>query len=311
MTRLGPLAASHVEKTGSREGLEVVLVHGFGLGGWIWERDQALLAQSGHSSWAVDLPGHGTEAGGSADFEALVSALQEAVSSLESPVLVGMGGGALVAQVVAQRSDLHSLVLINPLPPGGVKFRPGMAGLQALLSALPSFLTGRPQLSLEGASSTTLTALPEPVRAAVHARTTPWPEGLAKSLFRRPSVAPSSVPTLVLTGLQDHLVPANVGRLVGDFHNAVTWRFDDVGHLPALEPGGERVVRSMLEWLANPQPRRVLEVQAFQPSEGVGQQSRDARSPEKTARSNSRFLTRNRGKIKDREFKAEDDASAS
>ncbi len=304
MSRLGPLVAHRV--AGSKEGdPTVVLVHGFGQGAWIWRRDQALLAEAGWTSVAVDLPGHGADAGGDAAFDDLVAGLVGAVSQLDQPVLVGLGGGALVAQVVAERTSLSALVLINPLPSGDVKYRPGAAGAQALIGALPSVLGGGVELSLGAASTTILSAVPEGDRASVHGQLAPWPGGLVRSLLRRPSVTPTGVATLVLTGLQDEMVPSATSRLVGDYHNAVTWRFDDVGHLPPQEPTGERLTRAMLEWLANPQPRKVLEIHAFQPAEGVGEGEREARRPKKTARSNSRFLRKNREAASEAAFKGE------
>jgi pimeloyl-ACP methyl ester carboxylesterase len=309
VVRLGTLEAHRVDAIDSKAGPQIVLVHGFGLGAWMWERDQGLLAQAGHTSWAVNLPGHGADVGADADFDKLVSAVTAAVSDLESPTLVGHGGGALVAQVVAERTNLSALVLMNPLPPGNVKYRPDMVGAQALIGALPSVFAGRVEFTLEAASSTSLAAVPEGEREAVYQRISPWPSGLARSLVRRPEVTSTGVPTLVLTGLQDHVVPSSVSRLVGDFHNAVTWRFDDVGHLPPLEPTGTRVVKSLVGWLADPQPRRVLELNAFQPGEGVGDTARAARMPEKTARSSSRFLKRNQALKDERRYKGDDPLS--
>lgn len=308
MERLGALDARRSDGAEPAGGATLVLVHGFGLGAWMWERDQQLLAAAGHTSYAVDLPGHGADAGSDADLDSLVSGLSAAVAALDSPVLVGHGGGALVAQIVAERTNLKALVLINPLPSADVKFRPALSTAQALLSAVPTLVSGRVALSLDAASQTALAGLPEHERAAVHDRTTPWPGSLGRSLLRRPAVTPTGVPTLVLTGLLDQMVPSSTSRLVGDYHNAVTWRFDDVGHLPPLEPSGERVLRSMLAWLANPQPRKVLEIQAFQPAEGVGDQAREARVPRREGRSNSRFRRKNRQTEQDRRFK-DDDAS--
>ena len=55
--KLGPLNARCV-RSERQNGPPVLLVHGIGLGAWIWERDQRLLANAGLTSWAVDLPGH-------------------------------------------------------------------------------------------------------------------------------------------------------------------------------------------------------------------------------------------------------------
>jgi hypothetical protein len=111
-------------------------------------------------------------------------------------------------------------------------------------------------------------------------------------VLRPPKVEPARCPVLVTCGLQDRLVSYRVARLIGDFHrNAVTWRFDDVGHFPQLEPGGARLLDAVLHWVKAPQSRRVLEVEAFSPEEGVGRKERKARTPH-PERSDSRWKGR-------------------
>ena len=79
-------------------------------------------------------------------------------------------------------------------------------------------------------------------------------------------------------------------RLIGDYHDAIIWRFDDLGHMPSLEPNGERMVRYIIGWLKEPRGRHVREIDAFAPEEGVGQELRDKRRGAMgRQRSNNRF----------------------
>ena len=304
MPLLGPLAAHLVEAVGEGAGSPVVLVHGFGQGAWIWERDQAVFAEAGFTTWAIELPGHGADAGSSVSLEELVASLAAAVATLETPVLVGLGGGALLAQVVAAREPVGPLVLVNPLPPAQVRFRPGRTGLRALVQAGPGLLTGRVRLPLDASVAASLAAVEPSERRSIWERITPWPPGLARDLLLRPEAPPAPGPTLVLPGLADHLVPTAVARLVGDYHQAVVWRFDDVGHLPPLEAAGLRLTRHLVDWLQRPHRRQVVELDAFAPDEGVGKRVRDARRGDRPRpRSNSRFLAHNRARSRKRRFR--------
>ena len=119
MERLGALDARRSDGAEPAGGATLVLVHGFGLGAWMWERDQQLLAAAGHTSYAVDLPGHGADAGSDADLDSLVS------GSVISDNGYTWGGGdnpgvymAMTSNTIIEASDIsdndgNGVVLTN------------------------------------------------------------------------------------------------------------------------------------------------------------------------------------------------------
>ena len=266
-----------------------------GLGAWFWERDQGLLAEAGYASWALDLPGHGALSHLNLSFDEIVEQVLDVVGQLPEPVVVvGHSAGGLVAQRLAGEVALQSVVLLSPAPPAEVAMVPTLSMVKGAASALPAFALRRrvkfPDAAYENAG---LSSLEEPERSRVLGQITSWPAKITRSLLFRPSVEPARCPVLVCFGGLDSLIPMRTSRLVGEYHgNAVTWRFDDVGHFAPIEPGGERVARAWIEWIGTPVGRKILEIDPFQPNEGRGSEARMATAPK--VRSNSRFGSKGR-----------------
>ncbi len=278
--QLGGLKAVHVAPAKKRAGKApppVLLLHGMGLGAWVWRDHQAVLADEGLESYAVDLPGHGDDAGRDVGFEDVLKAARRAAEALGRPAVVGHAMGSLVAQALATRTPLASLVLVSPLPPAGVRFWPTPEGLKALAPRLPGLALRRPvgPALIEGARE----AL-GPAAAELEQRMTPWPAQLTRDLIvDRPEIPRDGIdcPVLVTFGFRDSGVRLSTVRLIGDYYNALTWRFDDLARLPMLELGAERHARKVAGWLRRPRRRRVEEIDTFAPHEGVGQEVREQR----------------------------------
>ncbi len=93
----------------------VVLVHGAWHGAWCWATFQAELDRRGITSYAIDLPGHGTSLeplGGLYHDAAHLAATLDHLD-LTDAVLVGHSyGGAVITQAATGRSDLAHLVYV-------------------------------------------------------------------------------------------------------------------------------------------------------------------------------------------------------
>ena len=96
---------------------------------------------------------------------------------------------------------------------------------------------------------------------------------------RRPEIARDSIrcPVLVTFGRLDRTFQNNTYRLVADLYTALNWRFDDLAHIPMVEPGGERHAKKVADWIRHPLRRRINEIDAFAPDEGVGESAREQR----------------------------------
>jgi pimeloyl-ACP methyl ester carboxylesterase len=291
--KLGPLNARHV-RPDTPHGPPVLLLHGIGLGAWVWERDQRQLAELGLESFAVDLPGHGD--GRRVGLSECYDAVADAARVLGEPALVGHSAGGLVAQVVASRQPAHSVVLVGSVPCSPVPFLPTRSGMRSFLGRIPQLMTGRaltPGKQDYVRAGMSLLA-PEEVERAV-AQLNPWPHRMAVDLvLRRPRVESLACPVLVTHGLQDPVTPLRGSRLLADHFDAPLWRFDDLAHLPSLEPGGERHLAAVAEWLAAPHGRRIHEIDPLAPHQGVGEQTRTGRRGFNRPRSDSRFGDRRR-----------------
>lgn len=256
-----------------------VLLHGMGLGPWLWEAWLPSFTEARLSVVAPRFVGHGD--GRDAGFADLVAQAEGVLDGVQGPIsLVGHSVGGLVAQVIATRRELHALVLVCPMLPRSVRFLPDLRGAARLA---PMLLRRQPVLiPWDLYREHGLGALPEPRAREAYDRIVAWPNRVLRDLVRPPEVDPAQLraPTLVAIGKQDRVIPWRRARVLGDLYEAVVWRYDDLGHLPQLEPAGARMGRDIAKFAAEPHGPRVIESEAFGPDEGVGHEARAARRGE-------------------------------
>lgn len=115
---VGP-GAVHVERYG-HGGIPIVLLHGFGTCTFLWRAVAPILAEAGHTAYAIDLFGHGeSDRAPDADFGIAAQAeyLDAAMTALRlaRATIVGMDlGGDVALRLAATRPDrVARLVLIN------------------------------------------------------------------------------------------------------------------------------------------------------------------------------------------------------
>ncbi|MDP2315893.1 MAG: alpha/beta fold hydrolase [Pseudomonadota bacterium] len=285
-TRFGPLDG--VVHGPADAPVTAVLLHGIGLGTWLWEPWLPHFAAAGVRTVALGMPGHDADPApvGFADVVAGVEAALDAIGG--TPVLVGHSMGGLVAQVLATRRRFAGVALVCPLPAGQVRVTPPRRGLRGGLSLVRPFLSGAPlRVGWDLYRSVGMDLIDEATARTLHARVVPWPNRLCRDLlFARPVVDPAKVdvPVLVALGARDALVSWQQARLLGDLYEAVTWRYDDLGHMPPWEPGGERLGRDLAAWVAQPSRPQVLESEGYGPAEGVGHELRRQRRGEEMKR---------------------------
>ncbi|MFN7143055.1 MAG: alpha/beta hydrolase [Myxococcota bacterium] len=284
--RFGPLDATVAGPAGAET--TAVLLHGIGLGPWLWEPWAPHFAEAGIRTVALRLPGHAPDARNVGLAETLheVSAAIDAVTvAYGGPVaLVGHSMGGLVAQVLASRRAFASVALVCPLPPGQVRVLPHRRALRGAFTLARPLLGGAPlRIGWPLYRAVGLDVMDEATARACFDRTCAWPNRLCRELATaRPVVDPTAVtaPVLVAIGARDTVVAWDASRLLGDLYEAVTWRYDDLGHFPTFEPGGARMGRDLAGWLAHPTRPQVLESEGYGPGEGVGHELRRKRRGE-------------------------------
>lgn len=83
-----------------------MFVHGVRTSSAIWSAQVAAVAEHGHRSIAIDLPGHGSRAGERFTAEAAFAAIDEAVDACSvPPLLVGLSLGGYTSLAYAARRD--------------------------------------------------------------------------------------------------------------------------------------------------------------------------------------------------------------
>lgn len=267
----------HYTDEGNREGQTLILVHGFAASTHAWRPWVQRLAAD-YRLIAIDLPGHGlteTPAGYRATLEgnaALVEALANE-TGVRRFVLAGnsMGGAVSLSFAMAHADRLDGLVLVDAAgwpgedgkrkggPPGfvGLFNNPVGHGIMKLFDPKLFAEGGLKDAYLDetlvtddllkrytdmamgvGHRDVLLTQQPQPSK--------PWtPED-----FRR-----ISIPTLVMTGEQDKLIPADDARAIAAaIPNAKLVTYPQGGHLP-MEQLPDETARDLRAFLAS-LPRR-------------------------------------------------------
>ncbi len=270
----------------------VVMTHGIGLGPWMFEPWVATFTAWNLRVVALTMPGHrpGDDVGG-VTVQASADALAQALGALspaqgpEKIVLLGHSMSGLVAQVVAARPDMQKLrgvVLVCPTPPGQIRVVPTLQQLGHLAPMVPVARGRTVRPSLAAYTSLGMNRMSAEEAEKAWMQSVPWPPALAIDLVRRPHVEATllTMPVLVAIGLHDKVFPWQKTRLLGDLYEAVVWRYDDLGHMPTLEPGGVRMAVDVAKWCLEPTRPQVIESEGFGPSEGIGHLLRRARRGE-------------------------------
>ncbi len=276
-----------VEFVGDAEITEppIVFVHGLGGSHLNWVLVGPELA-SGRRSIAVDLPGFGLSpaAGRSCSIRDNVLLLGRFLEQTvgRPAVLVGNSMGCVVSVLAAASSPdaVHAIAMIDPALPIPTK-RPDLrvaAGFMLLMTPLAAELGLRALLRWESpqrAAERVVRACfadpsrmrPEVLEASAeltqHRRSVPTAEQsfvrAARSLLRmlagpatyRNALDSLEVPTLLIHGEADRLVPVAAARRVAASHPQWGTVFlRDVGHTPQLESPGE-VIGALRGWLTD------------------------------------------------------------
>lgn len=219
-----------------------VLVHGAGGGGWQWQAWSAALARLGLAVLAADLrpAAAGLAATTLDDYQAQVDAW--CAGAGPAPVLVGASLGGLLALRAAAHCRAAALVLVNPVPPAGVRPWPAFPERPAVVAWSRSPL------------SSTLRALPGAPLAhgrEIHGR---WRDesglALAQAAAGAGWTAPDC-PVLVLAGADDADIPAASSLALAATLGGAGLVLPGQGHLtPLLGPRAAATATLAADWLA-------------------------------------------------------------
>ncbi|ONG53192.1 hypothetical protein BKE38_12975 [Pseudoroseomonas deserti] len=254
MTPEGPLSRPHLSRRAAAGSPTLLLLHGAGCGGWVWDAFSGAFQDAGYPVEVLDFTrqAQGRDAG-LGDY---VSQARAALSEIEGPVVaIGHSLGALVAQRLLLEPQLTAAALLCPVPPEGLWFTaarlafadPTLFAEAARLDAPPG--SAPPELagSLFGAAMPAEAARRCIARMGGESPTALWeaqaPQPVPYGwLHRRP--------VLVLGAGQDRLIPSDAVERCAFWHGAPGVEFfAELGHLMMLEPGWPAVAGRVLAWL--------------------------------------------------------------
>ena len=230
------------------QGQELMLLHGWGLHGGVWGDLPSQLART-YRVTTPDIPGHGRSAIGHEPLT-LQSMTDRIVELISAPAIwVGWSLGGFVALDAALRhpARVAGLVLVSATPKF-VQSPDWSAGMPAEVFAgfagsLQQDYRGTLQrfLSLQGGSDEAGRLLIKRLRHELFAHGEPRPEALTAGLSilehsdLRPRLAEIQMPTLIVQGTHDRLVPPSAGEfLASRIRGARLLSMAGAGHAPFL-----------------------------------------------------------------------------
>jgi acylglycerol lipase len=235
----------------------VVLVHGIAEHSGRYERTGSLLAEAGFHVRSFDLIGFGATGGRRGDIDdwsryhdQIERHVKWAREQGPRVILFGhsMGGNLALGYTLSDRPRPDLLILSAPALGGGAAWQKKLAVIAARLAPtvpVPQALKGE-QLSRDPAVGEAYFADP-----LVYTKATPR---LGLALFQAmedltESASRLDVPTLVLHGSADSIVPPGSTALLGELHGVERRLLPDLRHEILNEPEGPDLVRDCVAWI--------------------------------------------------------------
>lgn len=234
-----------------------VLVHGIAEHSGRYERTGSLLAAAGFFVRSFDLIGFGATGGPRGDiaewslYHAQIERHIDWAREQGVPVVLmghSMGGNLAAGYVEAGRPAPDLLVLSAPALGGGAAWQKALAGVISKVApslAIPNNLKGE-QLSRDPAVGEAYFSDP-----LVYAKTTPR---LGAALFAAMTEVTENapkieIPTLVLHGGLDTIVPPQSTALLGEVPGVERRLYPDLRHEILNEPEGPEIVGEIVDWV--------------------------------------------------------------
>lgn len=258
----------HYTDQGPRNGVPVVLIHGFGSWAFTWRKERAVLARAGFRTLAFDMLGSGASDRPEQPIyttELQAKLILGALTTLgiNAAHLVGHSYGARVSMQIAllDPGRVRSLALLAPEALATARPQiaewlkvPGIGYALAFYSTAPQLVGSG--LKLVSKQHDWITpdviagyAAPLAVRGSAAAQV--W-QGRSPKDGARPvpqHLAEITAPTLIIWGGDDPVFPASDGtQLAHAMPNATLTTLPGVGHIPH-EEAGERVSEILVDWL--------------------------------------------------------------
>lgn len=261
------LALRHWPAGGSRDALgSLLIIHGLGEHGGRYERAGGIFAAAGLDTWTLDLRGFGASGGRRAyvgRFDTWLDDIADRLAALrevDRPViLLGHSIGGLVACRYAETDRPQPDLLVLSAPALGDSLSGWKKALAPVLGRLAPTMRIRNDIAgsvLSRDPAVGRDYLADPLN--VHSTTA----RLGAILLAARALAISDldrirVPTLVIHGGADHLVPTASSEVMAGRPFVERRVFDGLAHETFNEPEGPQVVGEVAGWIVDHLPARM------------------------------------------------------
>lgn len=234
----------------------VLFVHGYFATATVFTAWLPFFAARGVPAFAVNLRGRaGSRMSfdlGRASINDFVDDASKVARHLGSPVVVGHSMGGLIAQRLAERGEVHAVVLISPAPPRGISvMSPRLAIKQ--LKYLPAIFRSREVVpAREDLREIVFNRVPASMQDAILDELVPDSGRAGKEM----SISGVPVdrdrircPVLVIGARDDHFIPVSIAERVAKRYGAPIRILEGRGHMSIIEPAWEALAESVDEWI--------------------------------------------------------------
>lgn len=241
----------------------LLIIHGLGEHGGRYERAAGILAASGLDTWALDLRGFGASAGRRAYVERLDLWLDDiaqeiaTLRGLDRPVVLlghSMGGLVVARYAESDRPQPDLLVLSAPAVAGNIPgWKKTLARILGRLAPTISVKNDFDGSILSRDPAVGANYVADPLN--VHSTTARLGAVLLDA--QAPTIADLGrirLPTLVIHGGTDHLVPTASSEVFGHLAGVERRVYPGLAHETFNEPDGPQVVGEVAAWIGEHLP---------------------------------------------------------
>jgi pimeloyl-ACP methyl ester carboxylesterase len=222
----------------------------------MWEGYQALLAEHGYESHALNLRGHHGSRPvldiGKVSLGDYVEDCLEVARTLMNPIVIGHSMGGLLAQKVAESGGCRATVLIAAAPPRWIPIASWLL-LRKQAKFIGPLLKSKPIVPHRAdIDDLVFNRTPPADRDSQFARLVPdsGRAGLGLSLGSiTVDESRVSAPVLVVTGLDDQFVVPRVARALSRKYRAPLHEHRSFAHHIITEPGWEGPCSDIIRWM--------------------------------------------------------------
>lgn len=254
----------------------LLMIHGVGCGGNVWDRMRTGFEAAGYVCDAPTLfpdlrtPEAPPEALGRLSLEDYVNAMSEAAGRMaerhgKPPVVIGHSMGGLIAQRLVERGEVAAGIFLTPAQPAGCTVR-DLRVLRTFWSIVrhgPGALPGKAlKVGPKGFSWGVLNAVPKSRHAAIYAEALYDSGQVYADLTDPPEIDTDRirVPTLTIGARRDRATPVKAVRKTAAKYAAAPvpgdyLEYRENAHWIVDEPGTDRVIADMVDWLGRRLPQ--------------------------------------------------------